>query len=192
MAKKKTPKRKFVDWDSVEPLYRAGSLSLSQICNQYAADHINSQVWKKTLHHSAILKTAKQKKWTRNLAGKVQERIKEKLVTTAVTDCQLSEHEIIEKVSEAGTGVIMLHREEIKSIFEHEVILLAELKLVADKIDKDTVPDLKDLKLKTEILKNLTQIKAQRIALERQAHNINDDAPSDDKKVIRVSPMEIK
>jgi len=186
MTKKKPKKRLFIDWDSIEPLYRAGTLSLHQICAQYKADHINSQVWKITLTHGAILKHGKAKGWTRDLAGKVQKRIKEKLVTGSVTSGNMSEEEIVERVSEDGKNVIVLHREQIADLTIHENLLLKELKLVAKKI-KSVKPEdivLSDLKTKSNILKNIAHVRAQRIALERQAHNIidDDDGTSDNKE----------
>lgn len=80
---------------------------------QEVAGHTNSQVWKKTVTHTAIIKKAKAKKWTRNLANQVKERIKEqlvtKVVTEAVTDCNqsLSEQTIIEEAADVESKVVI-------------------------------------------------------------------------------------
>lgn len=182
-------KRKLIDWDSVEPLYRAGSLSLSGICAQYMADHINSQVWKQTVTHAAILKKAKAKGWTRNLAGKVQKRIKEKLVTELVTSCnqgKISDDDMVELAAEAGSKIVLRHRGEIASLIEHEERLLEELKtakkLFITQYQGDVVKEEVDMtvKEKSACLKDLAAVRAQRIALERQAHNLGDQAGTDD------------
>ena len=187
-------KRKYVDWDSIEPLYRAGTLSLHEICAQYKEDHKHSQTWKITVHHSAIVKHAKRKSWTRNLAKKVQERIKEKLVTNLLTTCdkdpknKLSDDEMVEQAAEAGTKVIVRHRVEIKALLAQEDALLSELESkptklylanyqgkIMNKTIGLTVTE------KSVTLKNLAGVRAQRIALERQAHNISDDTREEDK-----------
>lgn len=180
-------KRKFIDWDSIEPLYRAGQLSLNGICAQYAEDHKNSQTWKKTITHGAIVKKAKAKGWSRNLAGKVKERVKEKLVTSLVTGCDKgksggSDEEIIERAAEAGSNVVLRHRVEINALLEHENALLQELidrpkklymanyqgKIISKEIELT-------IKERSATLKDLASVRAQRIALERQAHNLDDN-----------------
>jgi len=103
-------KRKLTDWDSIEPLYRAGNLSLNDICNQYAADHVNSQVWKTTVTHGGIIKKAKARKWARDIADKVKKRIQEKLVTSLVTSCDQSETDIIEQATEAPVKIALGQR----------------------------------------------------------------------------------
>lgn len=183
-------KRKYIDWDTIEPLYRAGVLSLNEICAQYMADHINSQVWKTTVTHAAIIKKAKQKKWTRDLAGKVQKRIKEKLVTSSVTidkSCnKISDDEFIEQAAEAGTKVILRHQREIAALIAHEERLLLELetakKLFITQYQGDVVQKEIDMtvKEKSSTLKDLAAVRAQRIALERQAHNLDDKSTADD------------
>ena len=182
--------RKYIDWDSVEPLYRAGGLSLHNICDQYAADHSNSQVWKKTVTHAAILKRAKAKKWTRNLASKVQSRIKEKLVTGLVTSNKLSDDEIIEKSSEVGVNVVIRNRATIHKLGSLENHLLDKLSAVyvendeiINKIDISKLSHQEKIELLTrqplllktcsQILKNLSEVVTKRITLERQAHNID-------------------
>ncbi len=178
-------KRKLIDWDSVEPLYRAGSLSLSGICAQYEADHINSQVWKTTVTHAAIIKKAKAKGWTRNLASKVKERVKEKLVTGLVTGCnqesKLSDNDIIERAAEAGSQVVVRHRKEIKALLQHEDDLLKELtdgptKLYLSTFQGQILEKEVELTLKEKsaTLKDLAAVRAQRIALEREAHDLDD------------------
>ncbi|MBT3807651.1 MAG: hypothetical protein HOG03_24140 [Desulfobacula sp.] len=186
--------RKFVDWDSIEPLYRAGTLSIHKITDQYAADHQNSQTWKITVHHTAIIKKARQCGWTRNLAGKVKDRIKEKLVTKLVTKTQngdqakgkMSDNDIIERAAEEGSNVIIRHRDEIFALLEQEELLLTELKNQPKKLYLSTFRGkiiYKTIGLtvseKSLTLKNLVIARSQRIMLERQAHNILEDTGKD-------------
>lgn len=173
-------KRKYIDWDSIEPLYRAGSLSNCDICRQYEADHKNSQTWRLTVSEAAIRKHAKAKGWKKNLAQKVKEQVRENLVRSEVRDSNQShqgqsDQEIIEQAAEAGSGVVLRHRKEINSLATVESKLLLELETLP-KAGKVTLKD------KSIILKNITHVRAQRIVLERQAYNLDDennnDAPS--------------
>lgn len=103
MSKSLPKKRKFVDWDSIEPLYRAGSMSLNDICRQYAADHVNSQVWKTSVDFSAVSRKAKEKKWTKNLADKIKERVQEKLVSGLVNGLDKGLDQTDESLIEAAS-----------------------------------------------------------------------------------------
>lgn len=120
--------RKYIDWDSVEPLYRAGAMSLNDICNQYAADHVNSQVWKTTVTHAAILKHAKQKGWTKNIAARVSERLKERLVTSLVTIGNQSEDEAIEQATEEPVRIAFGQRARTAEALSFVDELLKELR----------------------------------------------------------------
>lgn len=121
-------RRKFVDWDSIEPLYRAGGMSLNDICNQYAADHINSQVWKKDVTHSTISKYAKDHKWTKNLATKVKDRIQEKLTTGLITGCGQSDEEVIEAAAREPVEVALGQRARTHLQLKIQDELSAELR----------------------------------------------------------------
>ncbi|MCP3942581.1 MAG: hypothetical protein GY710_13990 [Desulfobacteraceae bacterium] len=190
----KKPKRKLIDWDTIEPLYKLGSLSNYQVCSQYAEDHKHSQTWKHNVSEAAIRKQAKLKGWQKNLADKVQKKVRENLVREQVrtanqTETGLTDNEIIEKAAEVGSGVVLRHRAEIKALLELEEAFLIELggkpqkgqfasfKGKISSVDVDlTVSE------KAKTLKDLAGVRAQRIALERQAFNIKDDTEPDDGK----------
>ena len=183
---KQKQKRKLIDWDSVEPLFRAGSLSNCDICRRYAADHVNSQVWKITVAESAIRKQAKLKNWQKNLADKVKNQIKENLVRNEVRGShqKLSDNEIVEKVAEAGSNVVIRHRKEIVALLKHEDELLTELagnpkKLYLSTFQGTIIEKKVGLTVteKSITLKNLAAVRAQRITLERQAHSLDDVSP---------------
>lgn len=187
-------KRKYIDWDSIEPLYRAGGLSNYEICKQYAADHINSEVWKKEATEGAVRNRAKAKGWKKNIAGKVREQIKEKLLRNELRSDEknvtLSDNDIIEQAAEAGSNVIIRHRKEIVALLKHEDELLTELSSKPKKLYLSTFQGTilsKEVGLtvteKSITLKNLAAVRTQRITLERQAHSLDDgpDQNNDDK-----------
>ena len=137
MAKKnKQPaKRKFVDWDSIEPLYRAGSMSLNDICNQYAADHKNSTVWKTEVTNSTIWHKAKNKKWVKNLADRVKERVQEKLtVGLTVSDGQ-SDEDAVEAAAKEPVEVALGQRARTHLQLKIQDELSIELRENIEKLD---------------------------------------------------------
>lgn len=136
--------RKVVDWDSIEPLYRAGTMSLNDICNQYEADHINSQVWKRTVTHVAIVKKAKAKKWTKNLAAKVSARVKERLVTSEVTVCNQSESEQVEQAADGPVKVGLGQRARTERLLQIQDELAEELR--ENKADIDVMSRVRGFK----------------------------------------------
>lgn len=181
-------KRLLVDWDSVEPLFKLGTLSNYQICSQYAEDHKNSQVWKKTVSEKAIRNKAKAKEWQKNLAAKVQKTIKEKLIRSHIRTDKgfLTDNQIIDQVAEIGTGVLLRHRTEIKALLELEEAFLIELgakptrgQFASFKGDISSIDVDLTLLEKVKVLKDLAAVRAQRIALERQAFNIKEDTEPD-------------
>jgi len=105
-------KRKFIDWDSIKPLWCSG-MSNCEISRQYAADHVHSQTYRQTVTEAAIRKQAKAKKWQRNIANKVKDRVREKLVRSEVRTSNkkgMSEDELIEAAAEKPVAVRMLQR----------------------------------------------------------------------------------
>lgn len=121
-------KRKLIDWDSVEPLYRAGSMSNCEICRQYEADHLNSQVWKHTLAEGAIRKKAKAENWSRNIAEKVKRQVKENLVRDKVRDSYQTEQQLVEEAAKIPTEVRILQRKRAQALASLGDTLSAQLK----------------------------------------------------------------
>lgn len=191
-------KHKRVDWDSVEPLFRAGSLSLTEICNQYEADHKNSQTFKKTITHPGILKHAKKNGWKRNLTKQVSEKIRERLVTGSVTNCnQKTDREIIEQVAELGSNVVLRHRKEIYALLKIEDDLLAELTNAPEKThfasyQGEIVSQNVGLTVseKAATLKALAEVRAKRIQIERQAYSLDDDSGTGESFKVIISSKE--
>ncbi len=187
-------KRKLIDWDSVEPLFKLGSLSNYQICAQYAEDHKHSQVWKTEITEGSIRARAKSKGWKKNIAAKVQKEIKEKVLRNDLRNDSdlrkqnnLSDKDIIDQAAEIGSGVILRHRKEIKALLEFEEAFLIELgatpkrgQFASFQGDISSIEVDLTLPEKVKTLKDLTAVRAQRIALERQAFNIKEDTEPDD------------
>lgn len=196
---KASKKRLVVDWASIYPNYGIGTMSNPDIVNQYKADHVNSTVFKKTVSEGAIRKMAKLEGWKKSLAGAVQAKIKEKLVRVEIRDSyRKTDDQVINEAADKGVDVVVKHRIEIKRLDSIEEKLIKELENNPKKVHVSNYQGkITQTKLnitimeKTASFKNLTGGMTQRIALERQAHNINDDAVSDDKKRIRVGIMEI-
>lgn len=175
-------RRKPIDWDSIEPLYRAGILSNYEICKQYAEDHKHSQTYRTTVTEGAIRHRAKAKGWQKDIADKVQKQVKEKVVRSQLRNTEksgVSDTEIIEEAAEAGSKVVLRHQKEIYALLEHENKLLAEL-------EQDTGSPLRD---KSIILKNLSAVRAKRIELERQAHNLDSDEKGTGDEEICLKPL---
>ncbi len=190
----KKKKRKLIDWDSVEPLFKLGTLSNYQICSQYAEDHKHSQVWKQEITEGSIRNRAKTKGWKKNIAGKVQKQIKEKVLRKSLrkdddlrNKKNLTDKEIIEEAAEIGSEVILRHRKEIKALLELEESFLIELggtptrgQFASFQGDISSIDVNLTVSEKAKTLKDLAAVRAQRIALERQAFNIKDDTEPDD------------
>jgi len=199
MAKKALKKiRLIVDWNSIHPNYVLGTMSNLGIVKQYEADHVHSTTFKKTVSEGAIRKAAKERGWKKDIAGAVQKKIKENLVRAEVRSTnQKSDDEIINEASESGVSVVMSHREDIRGLQGQEKILLDKLSKFYE--DSDSIKKKLDLNgldntelikilsrepvvLKTcsQIVKNISDIMVKRIALERQAHNIDSDGGNED------------
>jgi hypothetical protein len=68
------PKKPPVDWEAVEPHYRAGILSLKELGDQFGCSSV------------AILKHARKHKWPRDLEGKIKAKAQELVNAAAVND----------------------------------------------------------------------------------------------------------
>jgi len=138
-------KRLLINWDAIEPLYRAGILSLPEIAHQYEADHQHSQRWKKTVTHQAIAKHSKQKKWTRNIAERVKSRVQEELVAGQVAGCNQSEDEMVEQAAAEPIRVAKGQRARNARLLEIQDELAAELRASTDLDIMSRVRSFKDI-----------------------------------------------
>ena len=181
-------KRKLINWDYIEPLYRVGALSNYEIAAQYSEVHKDSGTWKTSVSEAVIRKQAKAKGWKKNLADRVKTRVRENLVRGKSTHAHMSDEEVVHQAAETGSNVVLRHREEITALITHEDKLLEDLGGAPQKIHVSSYQgDITETKLgltvkeKAETLKALAQVRAQRIALEREAYNLDTPETDDDK-----------
>lgn len=112
--------RKTVDWDALEPHYRAGIRSLKDIGAEFDCSD------------AAIIKHAKAHKWTRNLRDKIKQRAAEKVSAAMVSaevsaQTKVTEEVRIEVESEVQARIELTHRKDITRARTLAVSLLEEL-----------------------------------------------------------------
>ncbi len=95
-------KRTPPDWEAIEREYRAGQLSIRQI----AANH--------GVTHGGVRKRAANEGWTRDLTEKVQQAVKQRVVSSAVSNHPSrekvdTEREIIAAAADRGASAVHGH-----------------------------------------------------------------------------------
>jgi len=121
MAKAAT-KKPVIDWDAVEPHYRAGIRSLKDMAAEFGCSD------------AAIIKHAKAHKWSRNLKAKIQQRAAEK-VSAAMVSAEVSaltkvtENLRIEVESEVQSRITLSHRADITRGRKLTMALMEELEM---------------------------------------------------------------
>jgi hypothetical protein len=161
--------RKIVDWEAVEREYRAGQFSLREIARQFA------------LSDTAIRKRATASGWTRPLADKVREAVREKLVRADSSHdgsqaTRASDDEIVDKAAGRGFQVQLSHRRDLAQLHGLKRVLAARLAMVLDGL----APECLCLGAKEspgDLLEKLSRIDARLIPLERQAFNLDAAGP---------------
>ncbi len=183
-------KRKLINWDYIEPLYRVGALSNYEIAAQYGDVHKDSKTWKQTVSEAVIRKQAGLKGWKKNLADRVKTRVRENLVRGKGAHAHLTDEEVVHQAAEVGSNVVLRHRDEIAALIGHENRLLEELgceptKVHVSSYQGDVTETLLGLTVreKADTLRALAQVRAQRIALEREAYNLNEPETDEDKVI---------
>lgn len=166
--------RKKIDWEAIEREYRAGSLSVSEIAKQNG------------ISHQAIFQKAKKLGWKRDLSKDVRKRINQKLIADSVATCNASDEEIAEAAADRGARLVKLHRKDIANLQAEEQKILKEL---GDTPKKLWIGQYQGQVVKEEVgipvterasaLQALAQVQHKRIALERQAYNLDEGNPGD-------------
>jgi metal-dependent amidase/aminoacylase/carboxypeptidase family protein len=124
VTEKKT-ERKRVDWDALEPHYRAGIRSLKDLGQEFGCSD------------AAIVKHAKEKSWTRNLAAKIKAKADAK-VSAAAVSAEVSatkaanEQQVIDANAELQYRVRMQARQDVERLEALVRKLLAELEAETD------------------------------------------------------------
>lgn len=161
-------KRKKIDWEAIRREYRKGQFSNVELAHLFGCSE------------GAVRKRAKQDNWEKNLADRVQEATKEKLVRGEVRDNVRSSYEgsgarkredddqsLVDEAATINAEIVRGHRTDIGKLDEVCKKLMKKIN------DYKVTKDLKEIKTLTEILRNLTQTRAKVIELERQAFNID-------------------
>jgi len=170
------------DWEAIEREYRAGQLSLREIGRQ------------RGISDTAIRKRAKAEGWTRALAERVREQVRETLVRadgSRAGSRATREHdaEIIEAAADRGMSVVMSHRRDITRLSELRTTLADRL---ASYLSGDTLdgPALGEKESPAELLERLSRVTARIIPLERQAYGLDAPEAVDPRTAPTVPTME--
>lgn len=152
MSEKRTSR---VDWDAIEPHYRAGVRPLREIAREFDCSD------------AAIIKHAKSAGWTRNLGGKIQARADAKVAQALVAaerasepQAKLTEAVRVEVEAEVQARVRVSHRK-----------LLTKLREETDKLIAELMGE--ELKTRVTCIKALAETAAKLLPLERQAYGID-------------------
>ncbi|POF89650.1 hypothetical protein [Pseudomonas putida] len=182
------------DWERIEQLYRAGLLSVREI----AASH--------GITHGAINKRAKRDGWVRDLKAKIKAKadalVSKSLVSTQVSKEQLAtERSIVDSNAQVIADVRIAHRTDIGRSRKLAIKLLDELEGLTDNRDlfaelgdlmrseddkgqdkrNDLYQKIIDLPSRTKTMKDLAETLRVLVALEREAYNVGEDQPEDDR-----------
>lgn len=181
--------RQRVDWDAIEPHYRAGIRSLKDIGAEFEVSD------------AAIIKHAKAKGWTRNLKAKIQAKADAKVSAATVSaevsaEKALTEASRVEVEAEVQARIRLAHRKDIGRSRSLAMKLLAELEHQTDHgdlyerlaellVDPTSESDAKDqskrleafnkaisLSSRVSTMKALTECLKNLVALEREAFGI--------------------
>lgn len=131
---------KKVDYERIEPGWRAGILSPKQLAAQYIEDTGES------VSHAAIIKHFRKEGIARDLSGKIRDKAKamvtEAMVTGKVTaKPSKPDSEIIEETSTQVATVLLRHRKDIAKLSNLTMSLVDQLeKAVSEKDDKKRPP----------------------------------------------------
>ena len=161
------------DWEGIEREYRAGSLSIVEIAKNFG-----------TLE-SSIRMRAKRKGWTRDLAAKVRQRVREKIVRTDVRQTpartsEIGESHIVEVASDRGAHIVRNHL-----AMAHRLTGIAEWNLKAlEAIQSGKLPPFEIVLGKSDGLTALMRTTADLIDrvvnLERRALSLDEVKPQRD------------
>ena len=167
----KAPARS-TDWEVIEAEFRAGQLSLRELARQH------------NVSEGAIRKRAKKDGWTRPLADKVREAVREKLVRADGTQdgthpLRASDAEIVAAASERGFNVQLSHRRDLDQLHGLKRILAERLAVYLDGLEPSG-PFMGDKESPGDILEKLSRVTARLIPLERQAFNLDAATPHAD------------
>jgi hypothetical protein len=169
-----------VDWDSLAAEYRSGALSNVLLGKKYGVSE------------GAIRKRAKAEGWEKDLAGKVRNKVKEKLVRGEVRGHHVRDADIVDEAANTGVFIVREHRKDIRTAGGIVALLMKELidtvanrAEIEEAIEEETKADennqrrykmLKAISLPTNatVMRDLATAMKGLIPLERQAFNLDE------------------
>lgn len=198
MSEKASP-----DWERIEQLYRAGTLSVREIASACGVSHV------------AIHKRAKRDGWERDLQAKIKAKA-DSLVNTDLVNTQVNkealvtERNIVEANAQVIANIRIAHRTDIGRYRKLANKLLEELEGLTDNRDLfeklgvlmlspddnglDKLNDLYrkviELPTRSKVMKELGETLKNLIALERQAYNVEAEHPQDDRSKLTDEQLE--
>jgi len=191
---------KRVDWTFIKPLYEAGALSVREIARQYAEAYTGQDVLKNSVDESAIRKHAKNKAWTRRLADKVRERVRELQVRedgaidTRGKTADTADEETVVAAAGHMLDVMRAHRKDIAALVELEKMVEKNLAEDPDQVKvfayqgKSFEHKIKigtlDRAKATELL---TRTRFRRIQIERLAWGIDEKIAGEGPELVEVN-----
>ena len=187
--------RKSVDWDAIEPDFRAGTKSIRQIAKE------------NSITHGAVNQHAKLHGWTRDLTAKVRQATRSKLTADALSTPLSADSgvdtekdaEIVDANAELRANIVRDHRGDIRAARALTKRMLAELQqqsgspetleafaeIVATTVkDGERKTDEKSLAAfkkalglgnRAQILEGLARSLRTLVTLERQAFSLDDE-----------------
>lgn len=161
-------KRARVDWDALEPHFRAGVRSLKDLGREFGCSD------------AGIIKHAREAGWVRNLTGKIQAKANAKvtaaLVKAETGETQLTEAICVEVEAQVQSRIRLSHQTMLTKMREQVDALITELQG-------------ENLKTRLFGLKSLSETVAKLVPLERQAYGVDTMVADPTEKTI-TDPME--
>lgn len=157
-----------VDWDALEPHYRAGVRTVAAIAAEFGCTDV------------AVVKHAKKFGWTRNLKAKIEAKAQAKLAAIMAREtnpkAKFNEALRVEVEAEVSARVQLAHRDQIVRARNLAASLLRDLEEQARAIELADDPERKYASLPERIqaLRGAVDVLGRVIQLERQAHNLDD------------------
>ena len=187
--------RRSIDWEAVHREYRAGQLSVREIARQF------------DISESGIRRKAKERKWKRDLTHRVREKVRTELVRTEVRSAhsahknahntknahkEPTDDEIVEAAAERAVKMIELHRQDIATQRELIRELQLEIQQTLKRYRKHPLDELPEHIRKISMveraltLKHLATALSKVIPLERQAFNVDDLKPEEERILVEL------
>lgn len=179
-------RRSKVDWEAIRREWRANQLSICEIARQHGISDA-------AIHRKRKRDEAAGKSWgERDLSAEIRRRVRAKVSVSdekvrerdTKPEPEVTDEEIIERFANRGAQVQLLHRKDIAKLRQLEQNLIAEInnnptKLYITQYQGKIVQKTVALTAaeRAAAAANLAQVQHKRIALERQAFNLDEDFP---------------